>query len=288
MSAWDRLKASRFQTGNLNYSGISIGGERTCHTLSSMDLSLDIGEATPESICTSKVFISHLHDDHWSGIKSHFFKRQYLKLLAPSYYVWENKLEEINTLFKMSREILGYSGPDLKLPLVSYKTGDRLELTQRHFALIYLMQHRITNHGIGLFELRTKLKQEYVGLDIGKLKKSNPTLELLEQLNYPLFFYSGDTSIEALTSEILSFETILLECTILGLPADPTTQQVNKAGHIHFEDLLNNIKHFKCKRLYLTHLSSRYNLITLNQVIPDLLRQLKEKTDIDITFLEVP
>lgn len=287
MLTWNRLRPCTRTIEGQQYIGLSIGGERTCHTIQGLNLCMDIGEAIPESTSISQVFLSHLHDDHHHMLKSHYLRRESASLPKASYFVWAPKVDALNTLFKVSRELVDYKGTTNNLPLVAYESDQEFHIQNNWTLRTYLMKHRISDHGFGLSEKRKRLRAEFRDQNIAQLIKQDPTIKpkLMEEVNFKAIFYSGDTSIEGLTDEILSYSSLILECTILGLEGDPEEKEIREGGHIHFQNLIDNLNAFKCNNLYLTHLSSRYKLETLDKEIPKLINQLREIKDINIEFL---
>jgi len=119
--------------------------------------------------------------------------------------------------------------------------------------------HRVPSVGYVLTEIRRKLKKEYIGLpgkEIGQLKKDG--VKITDDVEVPLFAYTGDTTIEGLLQHpmFLEAEVLITECTYIDDEIDEKT--CKERGHIHLKELVEH--HDKIKgQLVLCHFSPRFS-----------------------------
>ena len=73
-------------------------------------------------------------------------------------------------------------------------------------------------------------------IELSEMIKTKPEEEMFDNINYPMFFFSGDTTTNPIKSnpEILKYPIIFHEYTFLD---EEDKNQANQKKHSHFSDL---------------------------------------------------
>ncbi|AYV83813.1 MAG: tRNaseZ [Hyperionvirus sp.] len=123
------------------------------------------------------------------------------------------------------------------------------------------MTHKICSYGYIISEQRQKLKHIYKGLtgkELKDLKEAN--IEIHDQISIPIISFTGDTTINGVLAnpEFMESNILIMECTHFH---DSTIADAETHGHIHFQQILDNIDKFHNKWIVLCHFSQKYRTI---------------------------
>jgi ribonuclease Z len=134
---------------------------------------------------------------------------------------------------------------------------EMIKLTNEYYCKSYLMDHRIISYGYIIYRMSKKLKSEYIGYDSKKIidiKKSG--IDITEEIYIPIIGYTGDTAISGVIrhDDFLNVPILLMECT--GFNEDDIN--VRSDNHIHINDIYENGKKFRNKKIILYHISPKY------------------------------
>jgi ribonuclease Z len=128
--------------------------------------------------------------------------------------------------------------------------------------------HRVPSVGYVLKETRSKLLSHLVGKENKEIVEEKKAGKPITQdvVVYP-FAYTGDSTIEGILQhpEFLQAEVLMMECTILDDEVSPPL--CKQRGHVHLDDIINNLEHFQNKHVVLCHFSPRYAPSYIKQMI---------------------
>ncbi|MES1916778.1 MAG: hypothetical protein MHM6MM_008564, partial [Cercozoa sp. M6MM] len=136
------------------------------------------------------------------------------------------------------------------------------------------VRHTVPGVAYGFSERRKKLKAEYAhlsGPEIAELRLSGTVVQ--DDVDIPLFLYTGDSSIEILTADeeqqqrILSYPVVITECTFLE---DELLDWAQDAGHICWCELAPFVKQNPHTVFVLVHFSLRYTRSQIREFFDNL------------------
>ena len=237
--------------------GSSISAIRTGLRIPQLGIFLDAGihfKTIPQLI-----LITHTHIDHIRELpfllpnKNTNIKVVVPKQSAPFVKKYINSIHEVSLNipnFVFNKYDLIEANPFQVIDLKLKSNYIRIET--------YPMHHGIPCFGYGIYQLRNKLKKEFVGKtgkEIAELKKSG--VEITNIQPFPLLFFSGDTDKTILhTLPYHKFKYFIIECTFL-LQQDK--KQLKTKRHLHYDDLIPYFEKFINTTFILIHFSKKYN-----------------------------
>lgn len=261
---------------NLRLKAIGLGGIESCYILLDFGIAFDFGRCPEELIDIDRIFLTHGHLDHASGLPYYFSQRSLKHRLPGQVYVPYPLYEPLKQILKLWHEIEDFSYEINLIPLREY---EKVEIQKNYYILAIPAKHRIFAYGYVLIKEVQKLKKEYIGLPGTKIKElkeqNSPIFEVLE---IPLFCFSGDTTIEFVLEHpiVQEAEILLLECTYID-EVRPVAR-AREWGHIHLDEIVSHAHVFKNKKLVLTHFSKRYSRKKIQEIVEKKLPQeLKER-----------
>lgn len=241
--------------------GYSIAALRTNFYIKELGILLDAGLSA--NINMDYIFITHAHGDHTANIPFHLLssKQNTIQIYAP-YQAVDHIDKYIRSMFMMSCNI--QKEGDLVLKDL-YKihgmnpTIEKINIKNKDYYLeIIECYHAVPCIGFGLTEVKSKLKDEYLGLkgkEIVELK--NQGIEIYKEVQQSFFCYLGDTSKEILNNKNLEkYTTIMIECTFL---LEEDIKQADETKHMHWSHLYPYIKEHPNTQFIIYHFSQRYS-----------------------------
>ena len=259
--------------------GITIGGIETCYVLPHFNLAFDVGRCPAPLIDVPRVFLTHGHLDHASGLPYYVSQRSLRRLDAPEIFMPATITPSIKKILDLWNKIEGYKAQSKLVPLSPNETVD---VRKDHYIKAISAYHRVTCYGYILFRKSSKLKKEYMNLsspEIVRLKRRG--IDLFDKVDIPIFSFSGDTTIEFILNNeaVQKTKVLLLECTYIDEKRD--VSRAREWGHTHLDEIVQNSDYFQNERLVLVHFSKRYTrkkiMAMIDQKLP---YSLKEKTDV--------
>jgi ribonuclease Z len=265
--------ACDLQVGQLSVRGLSLGGIQTCIQVPQFDLLFDIGFLPRSFASTRRLFITHGHGDHTSGLLALLASRQLyrlpfpLEVFAPAHLV--PLLQTAVTAFEqMQGNAYRWSITPMTEDSEVHIGGGRIVRPFRAF-------HVIPCLGYTVWERVRKLKAEFKHLDgaeIGRRKRLGD--DLFDEVERPLVSFCGDTTIKVLDKHphLYQSRVLLLESTYIDQTR--TAEQCLKHGHIHLDQIIERAEHFANDHLVLTHFSQNYKPADCHSIVSERLGHL--------------
>eukprot|EP00299_Pterocystis_sp_00344_P013566 c6660_g1_i1.p1 GENE.c6660_g1_i1~~c6660_g1_i1.p1 ORF type:complete len:321 (+),score=57.05 c6660_g1_i1:43-1005(+) len=249
------------------------------------------------------ILISHLHADHFSGIHAILAARSLsglqTKIVLPHHADQTTFQQMLQLQMKLNNPFA--TRPDLDFEIVSAHPMQELTrlLTAQRKVVPFATQHTLASCGYAIVFSKTKLKAEYVGKDIAKLRAELGDA-LFDKEEVVEVAYTGDTTIAFLnpslakctphvqveqddlqrTADLVRKAKVLItECTYFG--TDTPRELAHERGHIHGDDIIDNIDLFdEVEHLVLTHFSQKYGKYQAQAFIDGLPEKLRQKTQL--------
>lgn len=257
----------------LTIKGWSRGSQNTGFFIPELKLLLD----TQSSITFDPEFIliTHNHADHCFSLPMKLTCINSHPVITVPRETIHFIVDFVNSAFRMNHCDMSSK---CEHKIIGVVGGDIIPIKNNIFAKIYDLEHYIPCRGYGLNITKTKLKQEYIGLDkneIVKLKHDGAVLT--EPHVEPILAYLTDTTTNIFTKypELLTYPYIMTECTFLPIDNDKTDKEIqlaNSAKHTHWNYLYPIIKSHPEIIFVLIHFSYRYTndeLIHFRDTITD-------------------
>ena len=241
--------------------GYSIAALRTNFYIKELGIMFDAGLSG--EMCADHIFITHAHGDHTANIGFHLLSSKPDQKIQ--IYVPKDSLKQIDSyiksLYVMSCNLKDESEVTISsvYDIIGVDVGiiDIIIKKKKFEIEIFACDHSVPCIAFGITEIRSKLKEEYIGLnnkEITEVKKKG--INVTKLVKYPIFCYVGDTSKEVLLNPSLSkYSTIMIECTFL---LEEDIEQSNLTKHMHWKYLYPYIKNHPNNTFVLYHFSRRY------------------------------
>ena len=206
------------------------------------------------------ICITHGHADHIGRLHSVPLLRK-RKLLEPATYLLPGECVNVWKRAYAAMAELNGGAPRLPRGSVVINVGERPVTQVGRDLYIHALRtiHRVPSVGYVLTEIRRKLKEEYrgrEGKELGALRKNG--VNITDNVEIPLFAYTGDTTIEGVLqhSMFLESEVLVTECTYIDNEVDEKTSK--ERGHIHLREIHAHQDKFT-GQIVLCHFSPRFS-----------------------------
>lgn len=254
----------------LSLTGHSRSTEMTCFYIPELGVYFDAGVHSYYSC--DHIFVTHGHGDHIQSING-IIKSQNsgrprlgangLPIPLPVYCPKESEqmlMKYVESYFQLNAHN-AYLKCQKIVEMVGVTSGERFLLTirKRNYVIdVFECVHSVPTVGYGISEVRSKLRDEFVGKsqeELVTLKKAGT--QLTNTIEVPLVCFLGDTTHEVFekSKDIFKYPTIITECTFLE--EDDIVEAVNR-GHTHWSHLSKIIKSHPDNFFILIHFSLRY------------------------------
>lgn len=247
----------------------SVAGIQTCIELPRLGVAFDVGFCPRTAVPLGKVLVSHAHPDHVGGIGAHVATRELLGM-GPATYVVPRACEA--GVARFLEAFGGLDGTRHDYELRALSPGEELFLGRGRIARPFFARHRVPCQGYAIWERRSKLRPELVGLpgtEIARLKREGRSVTI--DIEVPEVVYSGDTLVDVVESEevVRKARLLILELTFLG--DDVPVEHARSLGHVHLDEVAARAELFENEAILFTHFSARYSR---SQIVEALDRKL--------------
>ena len=256
-----------FRLGPYRANGFSVSSRATFVMLPTFDLCLDLGWCIEPMRDISRVFISHLHQDHCAGLPAWLDWRQSQIETSglPRIFLPEASAGPAARWLDAAAEAQ-HMAP-LRYELAPMKDGDLLELGGHYILEAFESTHNVPAMGAIIHKRLTRLDPAYEGLSGAEI---GAHIDAGEEVHHtelrPTIAYTGDTTEELFERrpELLRAEVLLVECSYVdGALVDGTRSRSRfgerpEVGHCHIRPLSRLLDAFEGEHLVLCHLPPHY------------------------------
>jgi ribonuclease Z len=241
--------------GGLTIEGWSRAGIQSYWRVPELRIGFDLGAIPWDFTHIATWFISHGHIDHLVALPGLLARRAMLKYPPPTIHVPAEVAENVRTMLN-AWEALD-SGKQ-ECGIVGMRPGDRIELTEDHYATAFATSHPVPSRGYVVWERRFKLKDEYVGLPGSRLKELRETgLPLTHEVHVPMVCYTGDTGPAGLDAEPAVYESKILITELSFARPEHSRERIHAYGHLHLDDFAERAERFRNELIIVGHVTSR-------------------------------
>jgi ribonuclease Z len=258
--------------------GTSVAGEQTCIMIPELDVCFDMGFCPRPALAMKYVAISHGHMDHIGGL-AYWCSQRHFQGMGPGNIICPASIAP--AIQKMMEGYIDLERQKTPFNIIPIEAEGTVEIKNNIFLRGFPVEHTTTTFGYSIFERRTKLKPELVGLPQEKLTEMRAKGEEITRTLYiPLIAYVMDTSPgPALVREdVRKAQILITECTFF----EPDTRERAKVGmHLHVKDLAEWMRVLECQKVVVGHISRRTHLVEARkQLMTELGRQKAEKVEL--------
>jgi ribonuclease Z len=247
------------RAGPYTIRGISLGGVYTSLQVPELGVVLDAGVPLRSFAGTDRLFLSHGHPDHSSGLGSLLGIRGLMGKTAPLQVFLPAEIEGAVQEALAAAGRLHRSATAIEaLPMLP---GDERSLTHDLWVRAFRTHHAGPSLGFQFLRRVTKLKPEHQGLpgpEIARLRQQG-TPGIFEQTERLELAYATDTLSDVLETapDILRSRVLILESTYVD--AKQTVAAVRERLHTHLDEIIARADRFENEVLVLMHFSQAYS-----------------------------
>ena len=250
--------------------GVSMAGEATAVMVPELDIAFDMGSCPRAILSTTYCAISHGHMDHIGSLAYYASQRRF-QGMGDAKIVCDARIAgDIHAMMKGFHRLERQETP---YDLIELEPEQAIEIKNNIFLRGFPTEHTCPSMGYAIFEKRSKLREEFIGMPQEKLRElKDRGIEITRFLEIPLVAYLGDTlpGPWLIRPDVLGAKIILSECTFF----EPEHRERAKLGaHLHIEDIAEWLPVTSCEAMVLQHISRRTNLPyarkRLQELIPD-------------------
>lgn len=250
--------------GGLTLEGRSRAGNETWIRVRELGLALDVGKGPDPLIGTSRLFVSHVHLDHFGGVPFLASQRSMQGLPPPTVWLPQESLRIARELIEVHERLEECRYP---VDLIGASPGDRFELRKGLEARPHRAPHRLPSVAWEFLERRVKLRTEFRHLPgevLGEMKRTRP--DAFETRYSSRLFYSGDCDAGIFDSAPALFESAvtILECTYV---ADGERERAAQWRHLHADDIFDHAERFRSEAIVLVHFTLRESVERIHREI---------------------
>jgi ribonuclease Z len=288
--------------------GYSRAAVQSYWRIPELNVGFDLGAHPWDFMGTPTWFISHAHLDHIAALPVYVARRRMMKMPPPTVYVPAESREDVEKLLRiMQRLDRGRQAVDLR----GVVAGQVIELDRQrrveafdtvttdapinpdadeelagHDVTAFDTVHTIPSRGFVVWEVRNKLKDEYVGRpgsEIRDLRLSG--VEITREARIPLVCYTGDTAPAGLENSPTDDKKIpaaysakILITEMSFIREKHRRDKIHKFGHMHLDDFVERADRFRNELIVAAHFSTRYHPSEVRRLLETKLpSQLKAK-----------
>lgn len=261
------------QHNDLTIEGYSRAAVQTYWRIPELKLGFDLGAQPWDFMGTATWFLSHTHLDHIAALPVYVARRRMMKMEPPVIYLPEHAVDLVDRLL---RDVQRLDRGRLPCELIAAKPGDEIELSRELVVTVSATKHTIPSVGYVVWERRSKLKAEFLGLPGEKIRELKFSgVEITEERRIPRVAYLGDSAPEGLDACPAMYEAQVLIAEMTFLAAGHRKEKIHKLGHMHLDDFIARRDRFRNELIIASHFSTRYNSrqikMLAEKALPDML-----------------
>jgi ribonuclease Z len=246
--------------------GISIAGEETFVQVPELGVCFDLGRAPRAMLSSDFVALSHGHMDHSAGLAYYFSQRHFQGIGTGTVLCHPALAGPIKNIMNAWIELEAQRTPYQVIPL----EPDQEHTIKNNIVLrAFNTRHTVPSLGYVVIEKRSKLREEFVGLEQAKLVElKQQGVEITKINEIPLVCFTGDTmwGEHFDRPDVLGAKVLITECTFLE-PGHRDRADVGK--HLHLEHIARLLEVSQAEAVILTHLSRRTHIAEARKMIDD-------------------
>ena len=228
-----------------------------------------MGICPQNAIKSNNVLFTHPHIDHMSAVMQHVSTREMLSLKNTKYFLEEQHRENFESMMNAWRKL---SFCDLKCSVTGMEPQKKQSLGKNISVIPFRSVHRVPCLGYTFFEQKKKLLPEYQGCSTDKIiqaRKQNKEVSYTFEEN--ILSVTGDTTHHVFEQNpnIFNSKVIVTEVTFFCDKIQPEKSQ--RRGHMHIYDLLPYEEQLKNTTLIIMHVSTRYSVSKVHDIIHNVL-----------------
>lgn len=246
-----------WQWGELDFKGYSIAGQTTSVVFRNPKICFDIGQGLPFHLNSKLFCLTHMHADHGGGLSYLLSQRSLFRLPRVNIMLPKDFIDPVHRILKESMAMEGFH---YSYDLLGVDETTSFDFSEQYQVKTFPTTHRVKSFGYLVYEKKKKLKAQYSKLQpqqLIELKAQGKEIE--ESIEEPLVAFTGDTQIEFINAhpDVTKAKVLLMECTYLD--DRKSVAAAREWGHIHLDEIMENINHFQNQHISLIHLSARYS-----------------------------
>lgn len=262
-------KGFSWNYGQEQFKGYSIAGQCTSIFYNNAKICFDIAQGLPFQLNAQLYCLSHLHADHGSGLNYLLSQRSLYRLPKVSVLLPERHCDKMENILQQWQSIEEFQ---YQYELVPVRPGMIYDHSEHYKVGCFQTTHRIDSVGYIVYKCKKKLSPLYAHKTRDEIIKLKTTgIDIEETVLHPIFAFTGDTQIEFLKahSDISRCEFIFMECT--SLDKKKTREEIRAWGHLHWDEVLDNLPLFTQNKICLIHLSARYTTSEAQKILQETL-----------------
>ncbi len=242
--------------------GRSRAADATAFVVPELQLGLD-GGCVIASAKLATVLLTHTHADHCFRVTHLTSRQKPPDILAPRALLPHVQrfidagvllsgcvMDDESMVFDKSCNLIGVAGGDTMV----------LRANREIRVRVFAMEHSVPCVGYGVSRVRSKLAARFrhlSGPEIAVLRKADPALSVLQEVEERLFVFCGDTTPEVFATcpELLLYPVVIVECSFIN---DCDRAKAAQSKHTLWSDLRPIVVANAHVRFVLIHFSMRY------------------------------
>lgn len=262
---WEIARVTgRIRLDQLSVNGVSRGGVETWFKVRPSGVAFDVGRGAPELAGVEHVFLSHGHLDHASGIPFLLSQRALQGLGSLTVFCPLALQSPLEAFIAAAARV---EGRQYEYEIRPLRPGDRVSVGGDMHVAAFETTHVVASLGYHLIQSVRRLRGEFASLSpdaLTRLRERGEDVEMREERL--LVSYTGDTGSAVFASEprVLTSRVLILECTFINPEWRESAAQY---GHIHIDDLKDRAGSFANELIVLHHLSRRFSLAELRDIV---------------------
>lgn len=248
-----------------HFTGYSIAGQTTSLVFNNAKICFDIAQGLPFHFAARLFCLTHMHADHGSGLNYLLSQRSLFRLPTANIMLPADAIERVKRILAEWEAIEGFQY-DYKL--IPVEDGTEYNFNDQYLVRAFKTVHRVNSFGYLVYEKKKKLKAEFRNLSTEQIiEQRRQKITVEELVAHPIIAFTGDSQIEFVRShfDVMNAEVLFVECTYLD--DKKSVEQTRYWGHIHLDEIIENLVHFKNECVCLIHLSARYSTAEAQKIL---------------------